>query len=83
MTQQPKSNRLIHYGYFIMQLWQTGNVGSHNISKFKGNPEFGYITEYAAWEALLWFQKNDNWEVNSEIYEFSVMRICSIEKIKP
>lgn len=28
--------------YYIMQLWQTGNVGAHNIKKLDANPKEGF-----------------------------------------
>lgn len=31
-------------GYFIMRMWQTGNIGSQNIAKADNNPKEGFTT---------------------------------------
>jgi hypothetical protein len=62
-------------GFFIMQLWQTGNIGSHNIKKFKDNPEEGHSTYEAAKLWMLKLQADDNWELTKGNYTFAIMEL--------
>lgn len=62
-------------GFFIMQLWQTGNVGSHNIKKLKDQPKKGYLTKDAAVLAMLEMKDKGNWEIKEGGYDFTVMEL--------
>ncbi len=62
-------------GFFIMQLWQTGNVGSHNIKKLKDQPKKGYLTKDAAVLAMFKMKDKGNWEIKEGGYDFTVMEL--------
>ena len=61
-------------GFFIMKLWQTGNVGSHNIGRINANPKDGYTSYDEAEAALLELKKTD-WEVREGGYDFTIMKL--------
>ncbi len=61
--------------FFIMKMWQTGNVGSHNIKKFSDNPKEGYASYDEAKQAMLQLWAKDNWELKKGGYMFSIMEI--------
>jgi len=61
--------------FFIMQMWQTGNVGSHNIKKLKDNPKNGYESYEDAKEAMLKLREDGNWELKKGGYDFSIMEL--------
>lgn len=61
--------------FFIMQLWQTGNVGSHNIKKLKDNPKEGYGNYNEAKNAMLDLWEKDNWELKKGGYDFTIMEL--------
>lgn len=61
--------------FFIMQMWQTGNVGSHNIKKLKDNPKNGYERYEDAKEAMLTLWTEGNWELKKGGYDFSIMEL--------
>lgn len=63
--------------FFIMQMWQTGNVGSHNIKKFKGNPKEGYKSYEDAKTGMLKLWQEDNWELKKGRYDFAIMELFS------
>lgn len=66
--------------YFIMQMWQTGNIGSHNIKKLDANPKEGYINYEEAKSAMLRLRKNDDWDLKQRGYSFSIMELFWNEK---
>lgn len=41
--------------FFILEMWQTGNVGSHHIAKTENQPKVGFKTYE---EAEVWLNKN-------------------------
>ena len=62
--------------FFIMRLWRTGNIGSHEIKKIELNPVEGYKTYDEAVEALLNFYEAKVYEVSkSSKSTLSVMQI--------
>jgi len=61
-------------GFFIMMLWQTGNVGSHNIKRLKAQPIKGYKSYDEAKKAMMAFKKTD-WEVREGGYDFTIMEL--------
>lgn len=63
--------------FFIMQMWQTGNIGSHNISKLKDNPKEGYSSCDEAKQAMLELWSKGNWELTKGYYTFSIMEVFS------
>jgi hypothetical protein len=62
-------------GFFIMQLWQTGNVGSHNIKKLKDQPKKGYLTKDAAVLAMFERKSKGDWEIKEGGYDFTIMEL--------
>ena len=58
-----------------MKLWQTGNVGSHNISKAGVNPKEGYKTADEAEQELNKLLSEGNWEVAGGGYSFCIMKL--------
>lgn len=62
-------------GHFIMKLWQTGNVGSHNIAQLKDNPKEGFKTSDEAKTALNKLHEEGNWEVTKGGYHFTIMEL--------
>lgn len=63
--------------FFIMEMWQQGNVGSHQIKKLKENKEDGYATYDEAKEAMLTLKENGNWTLNKSRSTFAIMEIFS------
>lgn len=64
--------------YFIMKMWQTGNVGSENIAKADNNPEDGFNTYEEAEQYLLESFGNDIWEFSSSrLFTFCIMKVYS------
>ncbi len=62
--------------FFIMQMWQTGNVGSHNIKKLKENPQQGFESYEDAKTAMLkLWSEEDSWELKKGGYDFSIMEL--------
>lgn len=61
--------------YFIMQMWQTGNIGSHNIKKLDANPKEGYINYEEAKSAMLRLRKDGDWDLKQRGYSFSIMKL--------
>ncbi|HSE56745.1 MAG TPA: RNA-binding protein [Candidatus Paceibacterota bacterium] len=62
-------------GFFIMKLWQTGNVGSCNIAKIKANPKKGYASDEEAKTAMKNLHKNGDWELTQSGYSFTVTEL--------
>jgi hypothetical protein len=62
-------------GFFIMKLWQTGNVGPHNIAKIEANPKKGYESYDVAKTAMTDLKEKKDWEVNSGMYTFTIMEL--------
>lgn len=59
-----------------MKLWQTGNVGPHNINKLEGQAEEGYASHADAASAMLELKEKGNWELNQKIYRcFTIMEL--------
>ncbi len=61
--------------YFIMHLWQTGNVGSHNISKITHQEKEGYATYDLAKQEMIRLKLIGNWQLNCPEYTFCIMEI--------
>lgn len=61
--------------FFIMQLWQTGNVGSNNIKKLKANPKEGYESYEDAKAGMLKLWAEDNWDLKKGGYDFAIMEL--------
>lgn len=62
-------------GYFIMRLWQTGNVGSHNIERLDGQHKNGYSTYNQAKHAMIDMREEGNWELNHKGFNFTIMEL--------
>ncbi len=71
----PTKKQGMKTGYFIMMLWQTGNVGSHNIKKMNINPKKGYPTYDAAKEDMIKLKEGGQWELNSSGHHFAIMEL--------
>lgn len=41
MSEKKKIN--LHKGFYILRMWQTGNIGSNNICRVYGQPEDGFL----------------------------------------
>lgn len=63
----------IKEAFFIMRLWQTGNVGSHNIAKIEGQKQFGYRTYEEAEKDIPHLLKAENWDIHN--YPVTIMKI--------
>lgn len=63
-----------------MKLWQTGNIGSHNIAKLEANPKKGFETASLARKKLEDLYKEGDWEVVEGDYEFTILPIFSFTK---
>ena len=63
--------------YYIMRLWQTGNVGSHNIELSKENPSGGFLTYEQAEQFLLKGFDKKIWEFNESFYDFIIVKVYS------
>ncbi len=62
--------------FFIMELWQTGNIGSSNIAKIKNNPKDGFTTYELGKSALVDLFMDPKSEVNQQIFaNFTVMEL--------
>jgi hypothetical protein len=61
--------------FFIMRMWQTGNIGSHNIKKADINPEDGFETYEEAKAELLNLSYNGEWEVKNASYTFTIVEV--------
>lgn len=61
--------------FFIMQMWQTGNIGSHNIKKLKQNPKEGYVSYEDAKAGMLKLWHENDWELNKGGYDFAIMEL--------
>ena len=61
--------------FFIMQLWQTGNIGSYNIKKCEDNPKEGFKTYNEAKETMVRLSEEGNWTFTSMSYDFAIMEI--------
>lgn len=61
--------------YYIMQLWQTGNVGSHNITKSHVNPEEGFETYEEAEEYMINCSEKWLYEYCHSWVTFCIMKI--------
>ena len=61
--------------FFIMQMWQTGNIGSNNIKKLKDNPKDGYKSYDDAKAGMIKLFNDGNWELNNNYYDFSIMEL--------
>lgn len=61
--------------FFIMQMWQTGNIGSYNIKKLKDNPKEGYGSYEDAKAGMLKLWYEDNWELKKSGYDFAIMEL--------
>lgn len=59
--------------YYIMKLWQTGNVGSCNIAKIDANPKDGYQTHELAEKALEKLREEGNFE--ARYYNLTILPI--------
>jgi len=67
--------------FFIMQLWQTGNIRSHNIKKLGSNPKKGYQSYEEAKTGMLELLRNGDWELNESGYAFAIMELFYKNKI--
>lgn len=62
--------------FFIMQMWQTGNIGSHNINKLNDNPKDGYASYEEAKAGMLKLHGGGNFPLNqSNGYTFCIMEL--------
>jgi hypothetical protein len=61
--------------FYIMQLWQTGNVGPHNITKIVSNPKEGFPSYSEAIVGMAELKKEGNWLLNQKGYQFAIMEI--------
>lgn len=41
--------------FFVLRLWQTGNIGPHNIAKIDGQPKEGFLIYR---DAEKWLEEN-------------------------
>ena len=66
-------------GFFIMKLWQTGNIGSNNIKALKDNPKDGYDNYNEAKIEMFKLHSNKNWDLTlgSEQcgFKFTIMEL--------
>jgi hypothetical protein len=70
--------------YYIMKIWQTGNIGSHNIAKADNNPKEGFPTYEIAEQFLLDLYDNKVWEISGvSSFTFTIMKLYfkNIKKI--
>ena len=58
-----------------MKLWQTGNVGSHNVDKLIENPKDGYKTYDEAKLSLYLLKSKGIWALNQPDYSFTIMEL--------
>ena len=63
------------HAWFIMKLWQMGNIGPHQIEKLEGQEKDGYNTSELAAEAMKELKKEMNWFLNEKGYSFTVMQL--------
>jgi len=64
--------------YYIMRMWQTGNIGSHNITKADNNPKEGFKTYREAEEFMITSYNNNVWEFSDgNFYTFCIMYVYS------
>lgn len=66
--------------FFIMKLWQTGNIGSHNIAKLDANPKNGFENATLARKKLEALYEEGDWEVKEGDFEFTILPIFSFRK---
>lgn len=65
-------------GYFIMRMWQTGNIGSQNIAKANNNPKEGFTTYEQAEQFMFDSYNNKVWEFSDGcFYTFCIMKVYS------
>ena len=58
-----------------MELWETGDIGSHKIKKVEGQAESGYPSVDTAQGKMLELKKEGNWELNEGDYDFTIMQL--------
>ena len=61
--------------FFIVKMWQTGNIGGHNIKKIDLNPINGFETYEEAENFLLNPEYSNEWELKNARYSFAIMQI--------
>lgn len=61
--------------YYIMKIWQTGNVGSHNITKSHVNPENGFQTYEEAEQYMLESSDKYLYEYSHPWDSFCIMKV--------
>ena len=62
-------------GHFIMKLWQTGNIGEHNIDKLEKQPKDGYKSKKMAHTAMIKNKKEGDWELTEGGYTFTILEL--------
>lgn len=69
--------------FYIMKMWQTGNVGSHNIKKMDLNPKDGYLSRDMAEKALMDFYDAEEFEICYNVFtNFTILEVFSTPKKK-
>lgn len=63
-------------GYFVMRLWQTGNIGSNNIAKVKEQPKDGFKTKSLATK---WMKAN----IGKAVYHVSWTTYAIMQLFEP
>lgn len=64
--------------YYIMRMWQTGNIGSYNITKADNNPKEGFQTYEEAEQFMFESFDNKVWEFSDGcFYNFCIMKVYS------
>ena len=58
-----------------MELWQTGNIGSHNIKEIKGQEKNGYVSAEIAKEKMIELKEAGNWTLNNSGNTFAIMEL--------
>ena len=67
--------------FFIYELYQTGNVGSHNTKRYDEQPEEGFKTINLAEKYLSNCIKNKNqWKFKSEGHYFTILKVYQSQK---
>lgn len=58
--------------FFVMRMWQTGNVGSYNIKQLDEQPENGFKSEG---KALAWLLDSVDVDKYSSFSTYTIMKI--------
>ena len=66
--------------YYIMAMWQTGNVGSENIAKSHVNPENGFQTYEEAEQYMLEIGEEALYEYLNSWDSFCIMKVYEKQK---